>query len=547
MQLFSTTKIKMVNIITFKEKIGRISICFLISVLIFIARTGWATNYYIAQSASGIGDGTSCANARANTWDWSGVTSDDTVYICGSISSQVVIGASGTYGHPVTLKFCKDMEASCGTGNQGKLSTAVFPALGAIYNSGKSYLTIDGNNVGVIENTNNGDLLTYHNNSVGIYSNGDNVEIKNLTIQNIYVKVYNSEAAGMAIDGGGMALYGSNVSAHHNVITMAPSGITHINTSGATKSNISLHHNITYDTNWGIQAAVGVAGSISDSVYIYNNDITLTDAWTISTEPSWYHHNGSYCFSGDGLGLITNLSFYNNYIHSLTSHVWAASGFIHADYGIKSIRVYNNLLVGDVNGSPSPAFIFVNNGGTTNAVIDIYNNTIIGINSTRGIMLDTPGTGTKLTTKNNIIKGVTIGVQVTSPGNVTIDSDNNSFYNNSYVAYAGAYYTTLANWQTYLGGCPGSNNDCNSITSNPDLNSDYTEKPISPTRDAGTPLSSVFTTDIIGITRPQGTAWDIGAYEYSGGNTSMIGVYNAKGLSGYYNANGMGMIGNVSN
>ena len=44
--------------------------------------------------------------------------------------------------------------------------------------------------------------------------------------------------------------------------------------------------------------------------------------------------------------------------------------------------------------------------------------------------------------------------------------------------------------------------------------------------------------DYLGTVRPQGSAWDIGAYEFRS-NTPMIGVYNVKGMSGYYNANGM--------
>ena len=35
----------------------------------------------------------------------------------------------------------------------------------------------------------------------------------------------------------------------------------------------------------------------------------------------------------------------------------------------------------------------------------------------------------------------------------------------------------------------------------------------SPTVDQGTSLAPLFTTDILGVTRPQGKAWDIGAYE----------------------------------
>src|SRR6185295_7872867 len=34
------------------------------------------------------------------------------------------------------------------------------------------------------------------------------------------------------------------------------------------------------------------------------------------------------------------------------------------------------------------------------------------------------------------------------------------------------------------------------------------------TVDAGTPLASLFTTDIYGVGRPQGAGWDIGAYEF---------------------------------
>jgi hypothetical protein len=39
-------------------------------------------------------------------------------------------------------------------------------------------------------------------------------------------------------------------------------------------------------------------------------------------------------------------------------------------------------------------------------------------------------------------------------------------------------------------------------------------------RDKGVNLSSYYTTDFLGTSRPQGAAWDIGAFEYKASNMS---------------------------
>jgi hypothetical protein len=48
-------------------------------------------------------------------------------------------------------------------------------------------------------------------------------------------------------------------------------------------------------------------------------------------------------------------------------------------------------------------------------------------------------------------------------------------------------------------------------------NNDFKLKTGSPGIDTGTSLSPIFNQDIIGTVRPQGAAWDRGAYEYTGG------------------------------
>jgi hypothetical protein len=58
----------------------------------------------------------------------------------------------------------------------------------------------------------------------------------------------------------------------------------------------------------------------------------------------------------------------------------------------------------------------------------------------------------------------------------------------------------------------------------------------SPTVDNGTSEALYFTTDILGVSRPQGAAWDIGAYEYGATNapstTNVTIQYHLEGISG---------------
>ena len=64
-------------------------------------------------------------------------------------------------------------------------------------------------------------------------------------------------------------------------------------------------------------------------------------------------------------------------------------------------------------------------------------------------------------------------------------------------------------------------------------NNDYTLKSNSPCIDSGTPLDINY--DLNGIYRPQGSKYDIGAYEYDKGNTNQNNstIYNATGTWNY--------------
>ena len=179
-------------------------------------------------------------------------------------------------------------------------------------------------------------------------------------------------------------------------------------------------------------------------------------------------------------------------------------------------KFFNNIIFGGIAGN---GIIFTGTSVGTQGISNakIYNNTVVGVQRLLYKHPNTNGSGNEV--------------------------NNNLFYNaNASQAY---YHGTISSFNYY-------NTNCSSITLG-ETGSQYGES-IDPfvdsanhnyrlnnntiAKDTGTDLTGTFTTDIIGTNRPQGIAWDIGAYEFRS-NTPMIGVYNAKGMSGYYNANGM--------
>ncbi len=123
--------------------------------------------------------------------------------------------------------------------------------------------------------------------------------------------------------------------------------------------------------------------------------------------------------------------------------------------------------------------------------------------------------GTNITLKNNIIMNVRAGAgSYDNISNVIISSSNNIFYNitsgtsgGMFGELDGANWFNWSEWRS-LGF------DVNSWYVNPLLETNYHLQSNSPAINNGTDLSAFFTTDFNGISRPQGSAWDIGAYEY---------------------------------
>jgi hypothetical protein len=452
-----------------------------------------AADYYIAQAEGGSGDASSCNNAKAYTWDWTSptVNDGDTVHLCGTIANTLTIPKSGR-SIGITVKFeggARLSAAYWGTGSRA-----------AIYSSGKSYINIDGNNTGIIEAMANGDSLSNQQVSNGIdITGGTNWEIKNLTIQNIYVHDYNNNSH---VRSRCISLTDSSIaSIHDNTLNDAYYGIVAV-TSGLNVSALNLYSNAISACSTGIVVALGNNGTSIDTVNINNNTITMGLNWFDT--PNSNHIDGIHVWGrSETLDQVTNLKVYNNKIGGNPSTHSTAAIFLENE--IISPQIYNNVLWNTTNHHADGFIYLKGNETVTGSNAKIYNNTLSGAGSGLAIEL---GHVTGIDVRNNIIYQTDYIISE-DDGSVTKSACNyNDYYptGNQSRAFSLAGVTkTWAEWQT-------AGWDANSITTDPLLDAFYKLKVASPAIGAATALNGTFTTDKDGVLR--GIIWDIGAYKY---------------------------------
>ena len=128
-----------------------------------------ATTTYVSQSGGSVNCGADGAQSTmaATSLSWA---AGNTYKLCGTFTSALSVGASGSSGSVITISF--ESGAS--------ISLPYCPGTGCINLGGNSYITIDGNNVGSVGSTNNGSAsLGYanHQGSNGIFGSGGNTHI----------------------------------------------------------------------------------------------------------------------------------------------------------------------------------------------------------------------------------------------------------------------------------------------------------------------------------------------------------------------------------
>jgi hypothetical protein len=281
----------------------------------------------------------------------------------------------------------------------------------------------------------------------------------------------------------------------------------------------------------------GIFTGFSENVLIENNETSRSvsqhgiyvsnsaDNPVIRGNRSWgnnqcgIHMNGDLSQGGDGI--ISGALIEANMIHD--NGTGGGSG-INCD-GVQSSVIRNNLLYNNHASGISLYAIDAADGSKNNVVV---NNTIIEAADGRwAINIRDGSTGN--TVLNNILFN-----NHSWHGSISISADSLpefwSDYNiveSSFTTDDGDSVLSLSQWQGQTG------QDMNSLMTSPAsvfLNigaNDYHLSAISPAVDKGTPVASVVT-DIEGNQRPQGSAWDIGAYEYTSSIIYVSTIYVSK-------------------
>lgn len=246
------------------------------------------------------------------------------------------------------------------------------------------------------------------------------------------------------------------------------------------KGAIVRYNSLYRQNNLTSGAVVGVAVYATDA-QIYGNTFHHTDKNASSAWGVGIYVNAD----GDGAGTgqaITNCLIYNNLIYASASvGLRFAATTTTSGANMSDIRIWNNTIY----GSAGEGLLASRSSSKTVTISEMYNN-IFASNTVQEVSL---GAGCTVTAANyNLYRG----------------TNSNNFIHNG---------TTMnfATWQ-------GLGFDANGLTSDP-LFTDagagtFTLTSSSPARNAGTTLTA-FSVDHDGNTRPQGAAWDIGAFEFT--------------------------------
>lgn len=495
---------------------------------------GNGTNWYVDATATGAGTGTSWTNAwttmGAVVWGESGVKAGDTLYLSGgTYTSAWTVGASGTAGNPITIA------PSAEAGHDG-LVIFDFTATGT--NSSTTAVTCQQ------------DYVTF----AGAVTNACHLVVRNL------VNTVNRYTA-IAFDCTGA----DNVIFDHVAATNVNSGIDFQSSSGA--GVVVRYCNLAQVR--GDRAIAIVDGTAAwDTALIYSNNI---ECLYNETAPAGYsgYYGPDPIWSGSGVTMFGNRIWYTptslytssqhpdtvqctgDYVKFYGNTVLdgAASGFDYDCYAHPTphdIWIYNNVFIGQTNCYPIPCAIrfYTSSSAITSLTnFKVWNNVFADFDFDYWVIKfgsdgASPDWGNPsfsgVEFKNNSF--INCGTTSSYDRIYKID-DSSAFTGSSFAFDYNLYWSATSPRYVWFRGTNQTltawlANEPHSRTNQPSLtsyglhasgNDFHLLAGDTAAKDFGVSEAAAFTTDKDGVTRPQGSAWDIGPYEYSAGSTNAAG------------------------
>lgn len=490
-------------------------------VILFFCLNASAATYfvdYVSGSDSANGTSTSTpfqhcpgdprATGNANMTPAAG----DTIVFHGGVTyafnagAYIVINASGTSGSPVTYQSGDRYSPQWGT-TPAFIDGSTVPVgfgIGMIKAVSKNWLVIDGLTVA---NNTNAVFSEDYSGLIVLMGTCQSPVIKNCTLTN-------SGSDAIYIEGG----FGSNPPGTNYLISDCTIGNTrnhgvllryafdNVTFTNCTISYTGISNYVASDGGDGIFFAHGTTDQ-QNNIYVKNCDFSYSAS------------KGSLIYEAPG----TNMLVESCYFHG-TNHVFSIA---HAQ-AITNMTIRNCVFNQVIDQFEGVLRFKTDEGTASGPIVDtykIYNNTIISdIQSGAAIWFD-KGTSTATTLfyrfdiRNNVVRSVntlpliSVGPNSAASGPVmdlaTFSCDYNDYYGGSASPFI--WNGTAMNFSTWKS---TTSQDAHSITTAPSLDGNLMPTLGANVIDAGTTLSG-FSVDKNSVTRPQGSAWDIGAYEFN--------------------------------
>ncbi|HLJ44482.1 MAG TPA: right-handed parallel beta-helix repeat-containing protein [Bryobacteraceae bacterium] len=183
--------------------------------------------------------------------------------------------------------------------------------------------------------------------------------------------------------------------------------------------------------------------------------------------------------------------------------------------GVDSSTFSNNLLY---NNHASGISLYAIDGAHGSSNNKVYNNTIVMAANSRYVINIPNDGGGKVAPVGNVIENNILYTPDSSHGSVLIAKGSVSGFHSDYNVVVGRFSDNNGNSLLNMKQWQALGYDLHSLVSTPaqlfvdPAHNNYQLKTGSPAVDTGTALTNV-PVDILGVTRPQGVAWDIGCYE----------------------------------